>query len=64
MAKKPHNNSTDKKSSKSISVRDVDVSTWRDFRKLAMLHDMTLSDYLKFIVDQEMENVSISTKSK
>jgi hypothetical protein len=42
----------------------VEIQTWKDFKKLAMLNEMTLQEYLKKIVAQEMANVSIGKKSK
>lgn len=43
----------------SISVRDVKRDVWRDFKKLAVVHDMTLQDYLEYVVNKEMANVQI-----
>jgi hypothetical protein len=59
-----HNNDTENENTAAISVRNVDREVWRNFRKLAMLHDMTIQDYLKHLVEKEMKHVSISPNSK
>lgn len=64
MAKKttPQDNDTHEPEKKAINVRDVETDVWKEFKKLAMIHDMSIQDYLKHLVVQEKKRVSISIK--
>lgn len=53
-------NTTEEGGRAAISIRDVEKKVWYNFKKLAMIHDMNLQDYLKFVVDKELSNVQIS----
>lgn len=43
-----------------ISMREVDKQTWKDFKKLAAIHELSLPDFLKYVVAKEMTRVQIS----
>lgn len=64
MSKDTHHNDTDNEDTTSISVRNVDKEVWKTFKKLAVINDMTIQEYLKYITAKEMGNVHISTKRK
>lgn len=59
-----HLDDTDNENTTAISVRNVDKDVWHDFKKLAVIHDMSIQDYLKYLVEKEMSDVQISTKRK
>ncbi len=52
-------NSNNKDDTVSISLRAVNKNVWRDFKKLAVINDMTMQDYLKFLVQHEMAKIDI-----
>lgn len=63
MANRNHRpNSNNEETHATISVRNVDTKVWHDFKKLAVIHDMSIQDYLKMLTEQEMKRVSISKK--
>lgn len=58
----PQPNDTHEPDRAAINVRNVETDVWKDFKKLAMIHDMLIQDYLKHLVIQEKKRVSISIK--
>lgn len=62
MTKKPQLDGIDIENTTAISVRYVHKDVWRDFKKLAVIHDMSIQDFLKYLVEKEMANVQINTK--
>lgn len=64
MGRRPHFNDSNTENRAAINVRNVEVDTWRDFKKLAVLHDMNIQDFLKYLVDQEKKRVNISISRK
>lgn len=57
-----YNSTSDKDKIASISIRDVNINVWRDFKKLACIYDMSIQEYLKFIVEKEMAKIEIKRK--
>lgn len=55
-------NSTENENTTAISVRNVEKQVWKDLRRLAMLRDMTIQDYLKYLVEKEKKHVQVSIK--
>jgi hypothetical protein len=55
-------NDIENENTTAISVRHVEKQVWLDFRKMAMLRDLSLPDYLKYLVEKEKQNVQISIK--
>lgn len=47
---------------KPISLRDVDPKVWKDFKRLAAIHDKTLQDFLKYLVEKEKTDVRLDIK--
>jgi hypothetical protein len=45
-----------------ISVREVKKSVWKNFKKLAVLNDMSIQEYLEHVTNQELKSVQISKK--
>lgn len=62
MTKQSHDNDTKEDTTKAVNIRAVDPQVWHNFKKLAVIHDMTIQDYLTHLVEQEMKRVSISKK--
>ena len=52
------------KETAAVSIRNVEVEVWNQFKKLAMIQDMTIQEYLKYLVEKESERVQISIKRK
>jgi macrodomain Ter protein organizer (MatP/YcbG family) len=53
---------TEETEPKAISLRDVDPIVWKDFKRLAAVHDMTLQQLLKYLVDKEKADVRLDLK--
>lgn len=49
---------------KSISVRGVDPEVWKNFKKLAVINDMSIQEYLEYVVKKELALVHISKEPK
>lgn len=54
----------DTKSYKAISIRLVDSTTWKNFKKLAALRELSLNEYLKHLVENDLKQVHFSIDSK
>lgn len=55
-------NSNADSSTKAKSIRGMKASVWSALRKLAILNDMTLPQYIEHLVEKESKNVQVSIK--
>ena len=63
MGRRPLVDDTDTQDRAPINVRSVETKVWSDFKRLAAYHDMTLQDFLKYLVEQEKKNVKLPSRS-
>lgn len=59
MGRKPQYDDNNEVKRSSINVRNVEDGVWNEFKKLAMLRDLSIQEYLKYLVEQDKKHVKV-----